>query len=284
MLALTWRGYHLWLWLLVWMGAALAASPSASAASPVGHYAARVCGVQAQVIRVDLRCPRVSVTPLIAPSAPGCNGRAPFWAFIHHHRPVAAVNGTFFDTRNFRVTGNVVSHGRMLREGYVGNAVAIDRESRPCLVLNTGHMGRHTDWSKYVTALGGGPTLLVDGRTRLDPRGEGFRDPGLFRLAPRTAVGFNEQRQLYLVAVRTPIDFHRLADVMRALGASSAISLDGGCSTAMYYRGQVLSAPHRSLTNVLAVFERPVAVIAHRPPPAASSAPGGLLIPAAVTP
>lgn len=271
--------------LLLGCSAVLGGRHAACAASCVGHYTARVCGVNAHVVRVDLRSPRVSVTPLVAPVEPGYNGHAPFWAFIRHHRPVAAINGTFFDTRNFRVTGNVVSHGRMLREGYVGNAIALDRDNQPHLVLNSGHMGRHTDWSKYVTAMGGGPTLLLDGRLHLDPRAEGFHDPGLFRLAPRTAIGYNDRHQLFMVAVRTPIDFHRLADVMRGLGAVNAISLDGGSSTALYYRGQMLSAPRRSLTNVLAVFERPV-VVAHVDRAALGTAAisHDLTVPAAVAP
>jgi hypothetical protein len=229
---------------------------AALADSAVGHFRALVRGRWVDVVQVNLQDRNVRIVPIVAPSYYGKQLRAPFKTFMESYQPVAAINGTFFDTRTFRVTGNVVVDGHMLREGYIGNAVAFDRDNFPSLIRNTGHLGRHTDWSRYGAAIGGGPTLLEDGLVTVNPRGEGFKDRGLLRAATRSAVGFTAQRKLLLVSVPYAVSFNELARIMSSLGADTAISLDGGSSAGLYYRGKMLTSPRRSLTNVLAVFER----------------------------
>lgn len=227
----------------------------ASAAS-VGHYRVTVGRAVVNVVRIDLEDPKIRVMPLLAPSLPQrANPRATFRYFLECYNPVAAINGTFFDTRTYRIIGNLAVHGRLLREGYVGNAIAIDRDNRPSFVKSAGRMGRHCRWADYRAAIGGGVTLVLDGKKAVNPRSEGFRDPGLFRPARRSAVGYTRDRKLLMVSVRTGVSIHQLATIMQKLGASCALSLDGGTSSALYYRGKVLASPGRPLTNLLAVFE-----------------------------
>ena len=45
---------------------------------------------------------------------------------------------------------------------------------------------------------------------------------------------------------------------MRSLGCRDAIALDGGSSSAMFYRGRFAARPHRSLTNLLVVYDSSV--------------------------
>lgn len=225
-------------------------------AAPVAHYRLKVGKAVVNVVRVDLDDPRVRVVPVLAPSPPERpNPRAPFKTFLECYQPVAAINGTFFDTRTYRIIGNLALQGRLLREGYVGNTLALDRDYHPVLVRSAGRMGRRCDWGGFATAIGGGMTLLVDGRPAVNPRSEGFRDPGLFRLARRSAVGFTRDRKLLMVSVPTGVSVHQLATIMKVLGASAAVALDGGTSSALYYRGRILARPGRPLTNLLAVFE-----------------------------
>jgi hypothetical protein len=264
-----------------WMCSVLAAwllAPPAATATPsrplVRHYKLALDGAAVDVVRVDLRNPLVRIVPVVAPHL-----KASFAQLIHHYQPLAAINGTFFDTATWRITGNVVLQGKLLHEGYVGNAIAITRDNRPRLVRNSGQLGRHTDWSPFLCAIGGGPTLLDRGRIQLDPAGEGFHDPGLFRMARRSAVGYTRAGTLFLVSVKTPVSFHRLADIMADLGLYSAISLDGGSSTALYVRGRFVNRPSRLLTNLLAVYKsarplpRPKKTKLARPRKAAASAP-----------
>lgn len=244
------RGLLIVLSLMLFLALRVQASASGEG---VTHYKTVAAGVHVHVVRVVLDDPTIRVKPILAPVVNDWNGRAPFNAFIKRHQPLAAINGTFFDTRTYRVTGNVIVDGRLVREGYIGNAVAFRWNNAPELIRNTRTLGRYTDWSRYGAAVGGGPTLVVDGKLAVNPRAEGFRDPGLFRLARRSAIGFNGS-VLILVMAPDPISLTQLARAMRSLGAANALSLDGGSSSALYYKGKFLSRPGRQLTNVLGIF------------------------------
>ena len=120
----------------------------------------------------------------------------------------------------------------------------------------------------------GGPYLIRDGAVSIDAWNEGFvhpNDPGFyfaFALArnPRTMAGFTEAGDLLLVTVdgRNPgysigMSFEEQARVMKALGARTALNLDGGGSTAMVANGGLLGRPsdttgERPVGDVIAVL------------------------------
>ncbi len=104
----------------------------------------------------------------------------------------------------------------------------------------------------------GGPRLLRAGRAAITATAEDFEHPGdpgfyyAFALPrnPRTIAGVTSAGRLLLVAVdgRAPgysagLDFDEEAAVMRALGARDAVNLDGGGSTTMTIRGNVVTRP-----------------------------------------
>jgi hypothetical protein len=104
----------------------------------------------------------------------------------------------------------------------------------------------------------GGPRLLREGRPDITAEAEGFdhpADPGFYyafglRRNPRTMAGVTRDGRLLLVAVdgRAPgyaagLSFEEEAAVMRALGARDAVNLDGGGSTTMTVRGNVVTRP-----------------------------------------
>ena len=114
----------------------------------------------------------------------------------------------------------------------------------------------------------GGPRLLRRGRIDVTADAEGFDhpgDPGFYyafglRRNPRTMAGVTRDGRLLLVAVdgRAPgfsagLDFEEEALAMRALGARDAVNLDGGGSTTMTVRGNVVTRPSD------ATGERPIA-------------------------
>jgi Phosphodiester glycosidase/SPOR domain len=119
-----------------------------------------------------------------------------------------------------------------------------------------------------LDVINGGPRLLRSGRVNITAEAEGFdhaTDPGFYyafglRRNPRTMAGVTRDGHLLLVAVdgRAPgysagLDFEDEALVMRALGASDAVNLDGGGSTTMTVRGNVVTRPSD------ATGERPIA-------------------------
>jgi exopolysaccharide biosynthesis protein len=106
------------------------------------------------------------------------------------------------------------------------------------------------------------------GRPAITAWAEGFHwpeDPGFFyrfglRRNPRTLAGTTQDGRLLLVTIdgRRPgtsvgASFEESAAVMRALGASEAVNLDGGGSTAMTIGGRLVTRPSD------ATGERPIA-------------------------
>ena len=104
----------------------------------------------------------------------------------------------------------------------------------------------------------GGPRLVRAGRPAITASAEGFdwpEDPGFFyrfgvRRNPRTLAGVTRAGRLLLVTVdgRRPghsvgASFAESAAVMRALGATDAVNLDGGGSTGMTVGGTLVTVP-----------------------------------------
>lgn len=107
-------------------------------------------------------------------------------------------------------------------------------------------------WRDVVQALGGGPTILREGR-RTTPshwRKEGF-DPSGHSAArhPRTIVGRGVGNELLLVTVdgRTErsggLDLADTQDVLLHLGATHAVHLDGGGSSTMVVDDRIVNDP-----------------------------------------
>ena len=106
--------------------------------------------------------------------------------------------------------------------------------------------------------VGAGPRLLRGGRVAVTARVEGFAPPqapafyGTFVAArqPRTLAGVRADGKLLLVTVdgrrpgwSTGMTLPEAARLMRSLGAREALNLDGGGSSTMTVRGQVVNRP-----------------------------------------
>ena len=107
-----------------------------------------------------------------------------------------------------------------------------------------------------LTVVGGGPRILRAGRVAVAARAEGFAPVlSFFRSfvagrQPRTLAGVRADGTLLLVAVdgRAPgwsagMTLPESARLMRSLGARDALNLDGGGSSTMTVRGQVVNRP-----------------------------------------
>ncbi len=182
-----------------------------------------------------------------------------FAAMMSRRAPLAAVTGTYFDVRTYVPTGSIVADGRLVHESHIGTAVCFTASNRVRFI--PAKLGQSCDLSGANCALRTGPRLLAAGQYALDPRREGFRHSGLYGERTRMALGVTEHNKLLLVSVRTPVTFGRAAAIMKALGAVDAVCLDGGTSSAMFYKGQMIRRPGRLLTNVIEVRRRPASEI-----------------------
>jgi hypothetical protein len=129
-----------------------------------------------------------------------------------------------------------------------------------------------------VESVGGTPILVHEGRRWFSDEPRDF----FSKRHPRTAVGWNEGGDIWLVTVdgRQPgtsegMTMRELADLMMKLGATEAINLDGGGSTTFVTRGLVVNRPSDRIVErggrqqivrqpkrgerVLSSVERPVA-------------------------
>jgi hypothetical protein len=112
-------------------------------------------------------------------------------------------------------------------------------------------------------AIGGGPVVVKDGAIAVNDKVEGF--PASFSDVrhPRTAIGKSAAGDIWLVVVdgRSKISagatLDELGQIMRNLGCTDALNLDGGGSTVMSVFGAALNRPsdgrERAIANGLVV-------------------------------
>ena len=138
-------------------------------------------------------------------------------------------------------------HAQPGRRVRVSVRVRRDRKRGGALALRPG-----------VGVVNGGPRLLRAGAQQVTAAAEGFTHPGDpefyyrfgVRRSPRTIAGVTAAGHLLLVAAdgRAPgysvgLSFLEEAAVMRALGASDAVNLDGGGSTTMAIGATTITRP-----------------------------------------
>lgn len=226
-----------------------AACSARALASSVTYCKQVVYAVPVHVIIVDLNDRSVKVTVALSKNGRGSSERAA--SVVSRCRPVAAVTGTFFDTKSLLPTGDIVIKGVRAHSGHVGSALCITSENR-ARIIPPKERARLSN-EDFETVLAGGLTLVYGGRVSINPGSEGFSDRRLFKSTRRTAVGVTAANKLVLIAVNRPTGLQRLAKIMQRLGATQAMLLDGGSSTTMYVNGRFVSVPGRRLTNLLLV-------------------------------
>jgi len=227
------------------------------------------------ILRVDLNRCDLGLRILKAPRQEGlAGGLSPVSEMeaVRGRKTVAAVNGDFFTPEGISVGTEVV-------EGAVTRI-----RNRPALAWRPGElpwMGIPRIEGDSILVLGwrvhrdrpDGTTQVVGGFPLLLDDGEQVGDLGVVDLPsfsaarhPRTAVGVDEGRgYLWLVVVdgRQPgysdgMTLPELSSLMRNLGATDAVNLDGGGSTVMVLGGVRVSRPsdeegERPVVNALAI-------------------------------
>lgn len=112
-------------------------------------------------------------------------------------------------------------------------------------------------FNKYTEILQAGPLLLKDGKFSTNV--ENIHDNVMNRRHPRTAVGTDGSKIMWLVvdgrnnmhSVGTTIEETR--ELCKNLGMKTALNLDGGGSTSLWWRGMTFSLPNNSKD-----IERPI--------------------------
>ncbi len=120
-------------------------------------------------------------------------------------------------------------------------------------------------WEGVRYAVGGGPTILHNGKVHVTARQEGFGGHIASGRAPRTAIGYTRSGMTMMITVdgRKPkhsvgCTLPELARIMAELGCIEAINLDGGGSSVMVIGGkpvnQVSAGRERLVSNAIGIF------------------------------
>ncbi|MGQ9456052.1 MAG: phosphodiester glycosidase family protein [Armatimonadota bacterium] len=217
--------------------------------SSIAYQQVHFHNIVAHVITVDLHDPEIKVS--VALAAGGTGKTESFKSLVARVKPCVAITGTFFDTKSLLPTGDIALFGSLIHSGVIGSALTIDSNNNARIVpLRT---GRQTNWQGCETVLCAGPTLVANGEVAIALEHEGFRT-SLKSPSRRTAVAITKQGKLLLVCINRRASLYDLAKLLVKLNAQDAALLDGGSSTALYYRGRYLAVPRRTLTNCLVVY------------------------------
>ena len=98
-------------------------------------------------------------------------------------------------------------------------------------------------------AIGGGPVLVKDGAIAVADKAEGFPPSFADVRHPRTAIGRSAAGDIWLVVtdgrskISTGATLDEMAQIMRNLGCTDALNLDGGGSTVLSIYGSAINRP-----------------------------------------
>lgn len=174
-----------------------------------------------------------------------------FWKFTQEEMPVVAITGTFFDPASANPVGDVLIDGALVAKGERGSAFAVDWKGR-CKVFDTG-FHQEVNWLDYRYALRGTVRIIRDGKVCPDPKSQKFRDSSIWNPARRTAVGVTKKGSVVFCATSNSVTLSELGRAMKSVGVINAVNLDGGGSSCLMYKGKLLVAPQRKLSNLLMV-------------------------------
>lgn len=109
------------------------------------------------------------------------------------------------------------------------------------------------DWNSIVTSVGAGPTLLKNGVIMADGKNEGFKEDKInINRGQRSFAGVT-QNNVLIIGTVSNVNVKELASICKNMGMREAINLDGGASSALYFKGKTITSPGRKLSNAMVI-------------------------------
>lgn len=125
------------------------------------------------------------------------------------------------------------------------------------------NVNTNPEWKNVKHIISGGPYLVKNSEVYVDMTAQKLGAIG--GRNPRSAIGYTADNNLILVAVdgregsSIGMTLMELANFMKQIGCTNAMNLDGGGSTVMYVKGQVVNNPHQKggipLSNAIVLSE-----------------------------
>ncbi len=162
------------------------------------------------------------------------------------HLALAALNGTFFDVKNGGSVDYVKAAGKVINQNRLEKDNSRTAHQQAAIVIQGAELGIKkwdgtADWEQKLTE----PDVMLSGPLlRLDKKDERI-DSNAFNTNrhPRTAIGIKPNGSVILLVIdgrnakSAGASLPELLSIMRWLGCSSAINLDGGGSTTLWVDG-----------------------------------------------
>lgn len=177
------------------------------------------------------------------------------WKMIGVRQPAAAITGTFFGLESEQPVADVIVDGQLVARGHRGSAVGVDWYGN-VHIFDT-PFKQEIDLYEYKHLLRGTIRLVRDGKVSPNPKAQHFTDSRLWGRAPRTGIGLTEDGVLVMMATNNRVTLSEFGRAMKRLGVIDAVALDGGSSTMLYYRGELVLEPKRNLSTMFILHERP---------------------------
>jgi exopolysaccharide biosynthesis protein len=188
-------------------------------------------------------------------------GLTSVWKMIGREQPIAAITGTFFAPRQQKPVADVLVDGKLVANGARGTAIGVNYNGN-VKIFDQG-FGQTTDWLKYRFGMRGAVRVISSGKVSPNPKAQKFRDRRIWGRAARTGLGITKYGKLVLIATTNKVTLSELGKAMRSRGVMEAVSLDGGTSTCLYYKGAMVVRPGRKLSNLFIISKRGVVAAAN---------------------
>lgn len=115
-----------------------------------------------------------------------------------------------------------------------------------------------SDWDNVASALGAGPSLIINGNITADGLAEGFTEAKInTNKATRSFIGAKADGTIVLGNMNSAT-VKEAAEACLQMGLVNAMCLDGGGSTALYYPSQNIFTAGRNINNGLAFVEEKI--------------------------
>lgn len=212
----------------------------------------------ATFVTINLNDTRLEVRPVLAH---GQIGKTQSLAdMAKRSGALAAINGSFFMAYNKDAYkppwGKIVIDYKQKNDGTSGSSIGFNGNALPVIDQST---KLSSDAFEHITSAG--PTLVKGGKVVVNPQAEGMNDPKLTTASSqRSFIGFTADNHLVMGTVPN-VTLAQLAVICQSLGLNAAMNLDGGASSGLYAKGQILTQPGRELSNAIIVVPRTLPVI-----------------------
>lgn len=224
----------------------------------------KINGVNVNIVKVDLDSGNYDIG--ISTGQDKEKFSESFKSQIKRNNADIACNGNFFSSYvgqgGREYYGTAVKNGVYDHKGSLGS-IGFDSNNKAIFFefIKSQLPGLIED-NNIMSAVSGDPIIVHSGRNVSGEFKTTRKD--IESKAARTAMGYTSDNQLLIITSRSAT-IREMGDILISLGANFGINLDGGASSALYYRGQYPTPAGRELNVVFYIKDRTEPMVKEEP-------------------